>query len=285
MARIAHAALQRLAALKPFPQPAFLYVRYPVVLMHGFGMLAALRRNGHLHDEALNLRLHGAPAFAPNVAPYGTVSVRAGLWKERIERVLHETRAERVNLIAHSMGGLDARYLISRLEMHEAVASLTTISTPHRGSPIAQFLLDQPEVFQSLVTDVCNWMGSTAFEETASDFYTAVTELRPAYMEEHFNPGVPDHPSVTYRSYAGRAGKGAQSGINPLLILFNNLIYNREGENDGFVSVQSARWGEFRGVFEADHIKEVGLSVLPGGSFNSKAFYRSVVQGLAEAGL
>lgn len=285
MARIADAALQRFASLEPFPQPPFIKVRYPVVLMHGFGLLASLRRRGHLHEEAMSLRRHGVPAFAPNVAPYSTVPTRAEMWKKRIERILEETGADKVNLIAHSMGGLDARFLISKLGMHDDVASLVTVSTPHHGSPIANILLEQPERFQVLVTDICNWMGSNTIEEAKADFYAAVTALTCDYMCHTFNPEVPDHPSVRYWSYAGQAGKGTDVPINPILILFNSIIYKAEGPNDGFVSVQSARWGEFRGVIEADHIREVGLQITPGGSFKSNDFYRSVVKHLSEEGL
>ena len=277
-------AFQRIAALAPFPQPAVIPLRHPVILMHGFGLLAALRRHGHLHEEALNLRQHGVLAYAPNVAPYCTVPVRAEMWKERIEAVLEETGADRVNLIAHSMGGLDARYLISQMGMHEVVASLVTVSTPHRGSSIAAITLEQPERLRGWITDLCNWMGTLAIEEPSSDFHTAVTELVPEYVCETFNAAVPDHPDVRYFSYAGRAGRGTDVPLNPFLLVLNNLLYAREGVNDGFVSVESAKWGEFLGTIDADHAREVGIQVIPGGTFKSNAFYRSVAEVLSAEG-
>lgn len=285
MNKITGAALQRFASLVPFPQPQFIRSRYPVVLMHGFGMLAGLRRQGHLHEEAMNLRLHGVRAFAPNVAPYNTVPVRAEMWKSRVQQILEETGAEKVNLIAHSMGGLDARYLISRMEMHRHVASLVTVSTPHHGSPIAAFLFEQPEKIQVVVTDICNWLGSNALSESTSDFLTAVTALTYENVCGTFNPEIPDHPDVVYWSYAGQAGKGTGVPINPFLILFNNIIYKAEGINDGFVSVESAKWGKFMGTIDADHTREVGLNISPGGTFKSKEFYRNVVTLLAKEGL
>ena len=42
-----------------------------------------------------------------------------------------------MHLIAHSMGGLDARHMIVREGMAERVASLTTVGTPHNGTPVA----------------------------------------------------------------------------------------------------------------------------------------------------
>ena len=125
--------------LDPFPQPAIIRVNYPIVLMHGFGTVGSIWRNGHMHDLAMQLRSHGVIAYAPNVPPYSPVPERAAIWQQRLEHVLAETGAEKVNIIAHSMGGLDARYLISVNRFHKRVASLTTVATPHHGSSIASF--------------------------------------------------------------------------------------------------------------------------------------------------
>ncbi len=282
--RVAGAAVHRLSGLEPFPQPDVVVTRYPVLLMHGFGVLGTLRRGGHLHAEALDLRSHGVLAFAPNVAPYNTVSFRAPQWKQRIEQILEQTRAEKLNVIAHSMGGLDARYLISRMGMHAHVASLVTVSTPHHGTAIARSMLDQPDLVRRFVTGMCNWMGTHALSECEADFDTAVRELTPEAVQERFNPEVPDHPEVRYWSYAGRAGRGTEVPINPFLIPQNNALYAREGQNDGFVSVQSAQWGTFLGTYDADHARSVGIK-FANPDFSSRAFYLGIVKMLADNGL
>ena len=153
---VADAAIQRIAGLTPFPQPEYLRLRYPVVLMHGFGVLASIRRGGHLHEEAMSLRSHGVLAFAPNVAPYTVVPTRAAMWKERIERVLEETGADKVNLIAHSMGGLDARYLISRMGMHSRVASSGTATRTASPSKPAKVVRTTQLENASLVSFCCS---------------------------------------------------------------------------------------------------------------------------------
>ncbi|HEX7069634.1 MAG TPA: alpha/beta fold hydrolase [Rhodothermales bacterium] len=285
--KVADAAIHRFSALEPFPQPEVVVTRYPVLMMHGFGVFGTLRRGGHLHAEAMHLRSHGVLAYAPNVAPYNTVAVRVPQWIERIERILEETGAERLNVIAHSMGGLDARWLISRMGYHDRIASLVTISTPHHGSSVASAMLEQPELIRRFITGMCNWMGTNVVEECEADFDTAVRELTPEAMEERFNPRVPDHPDVRYWSYAGRAGRGTGVFINPFLIYQNNLLYAREGENDGFVSVDSARWGTFMGTYDADHARSVGLNVPPGvkAGFEAEEFYLDVVRMLAGEGL
>ena len=283
MAKLTATALKRLAGLEPFPQPAFIRTRHPVVLMHGFGLLAFLAKGGHLHEEAMHLRLHGIAAFAPNVTPYHVIPQRAAMWKDRIEVILSQTSAEKVNLIAHSMGGLDARYLISALGMADRVASLNTISTPHRGSSLALMALKQPERLRELVRNAANWVGENVMEVEA-DFHAALESLTPRAVTTGFNREVPDVDGVYYSSWAGSAGKGALNSINPLFRPFNTWLYSREGVNDGIVSVTSATWGDFRGQIEADHLQQVGIDVLAGSSFSSKSFLLNLVTDLAERG-
>jgi len=277
-------AIRRLTRLEPFPQPEVICVKYPVVLMHGFGLLAFLTRGGHLHEEAMHLRLQGVRAFAPNISPYHVVPQRAGMWKERIEHILSSTKAEKVNLIAHSMGGLDARFLISKLGMHSHVASLTTISTPHRGSSVAQMALQQPEKIRELVQSAANWLGEYATQDE-TDIHSAVENLTPEALSGSFNDEVLDSEDVLYQSYAGSAGKGTLNSINPIFRPINSWMYSREGVNDGFVSVSSARWGNYLGEIEADHLQQIGIDVLPGSSFSSKDFISGVVTDLGNAGL
>lgn len=259
-------------------------LRYPVVLMHGFGLLASMRRGGHLHPEALNLRLHGVLAYAPNVPAYNRVPIRAEIWKQRLESILEETGAQRLNLVAQSMGGLDARYLISKMGMHDVVAALVTVSTPHFGSSVASLVLEQPDRLQERAADFFNWMGITSLEGATADFQASVLELTPEFVRDRFNPEVPDHPAVQYFSYAGRAGKGTEIPVNPVLNVLNRLLYVREGVNDGFVSVESARWGRFMGTIDADHVRQVGIKLLSNSSFDSNEFYCSVARMLADEG-
>lgn len=278
-------AVESLTRLEPHPQPAFIDVRHPIMLMHGFGMLASIRRRGHLHEEAMHLRSHGVQAFAPNVSPYDTVPVRAELWEERLEYILQETGAEQVNIVAHSMGGLDARYLISVLGRHEAVASLTTVSTPHHGSNIACILLEQPERFREMAAAFVDWLGTTTLADASSNVHQALTELTPEHLTETFNPQVPDHPDVRYWSYAGHAGRETEVTLNPFMNMLNRVLHQHEGPNDGFVSVESAQWGSFRGTLPADHAQQVGLRPSDDGPFDAHAFYGEIAEHLAQEGL
>ncbi len=281
MARFTETAIKRIAGLDPFPLPPIIPVRYPVVLMHGFGMIAGLRRGGHYRDSAESLRLRGVRAYAPNVAPYNTVAARGEMWVRRIERIMVETRSSKVNLVAHSMGGLDARWIIAHHGFGDRVASLVTVSTPHRGSSLAEFILSSPERLSKWLTDLANWMGTQVVDDGDADFRTAVAELTPENVANNFNPAVLDDERVRYWSYAGVAGRGCDHTVNPFLRLFNSYLYDREGPNDGMVSAASARWGEFLGELAADHAQQIGASFPGSSGFNNSEFYASVAQLLA----
>jgi len=275
-------ALQRLTGLEPFPQPSLIPVRAPVVLMHGFGVGASFRRGGHLHQEALYLRSRGVRAVAPNVSPYNTVQARTAQWARRLERVLDETGADRLLLVAHSMGGLDARYLITKMGWHDVVDILVTISTPHRGSAVATLVLDQPDLVRRWLTDMADWVGTHILEDGSANIRKALRELTPEHVEARFNPDVPNHPDVTYWSYGCQAGRGTDTPIAPIFRYLNGYLYEREGANDGIVSVRSARWGKYQGTVNADHGRQVGLSSGLASHFDSNAFYASIAENLAQ---
>ncbi|PSQ86250.1 MAG: lipase [Bacteroidetes bacterium QS_3_64_15] len=277
-------ALRRITGLEPSPQPSIIPVRTPIVLMHGFGVGASFRRGGHLHQEALHLRSRGVRAIAPNVSPYSTVCARTAQWDDRLRRVLEEVQTQRLVLVAHSMGGLDARYLISEMGWHEQVDALVTIATPHRGSAVASLVLDQPELVRNWLTDAADWLGTHILEDGSADLRQALTEFTPEYIKNTFNSEVPDHPDVAYWSYGCQAGKGTDAPIAPIFRYSNQYLFEREGTNDGIVSVQSAHWGEYQGTVDADHSRQVGLSPGLASHFDSNAFYASIAKKLADDG-
>ena len=275
---------RRIFEMAPLPQPSLIKTKYPVVLMHGFGALGGISSEGHLHDEAMYLRHYGVWAYAPNVSPYSTIEVRSNYWIERLQFILDETGAEKLNLVAHSMGGLDARYLVHHLNGFEFIASVSTVATPHFGTSVAQKALDQREGVKKWLAQLMNRIGMATKITESPDFLAAVRSLTPAYLEDTFNPKTPDHPDVEYFSWAARAGKGTDVKIHPALAIPNRLIFNAEGENDGLVPVESAKWTGFQGTIDACHARQVGVQ-LKKGEFRSTEFFAYVCRFLAEKGL
>lgn len=136
--------------------------KYPIFMVHGvfFRDFRYFNYWGRIPKE---LKRHGARIYYGNHQSAASVADSGRELSERIMEVLKETGASKVNVIAHSKGGLDTRYAISRLGMSQYVASLTTINTPHRGCEFADYLLDlneevvdQPNVYYQSVGSKLN---------------------------------------------------------------------------------------------------------------------------------
>lgn len=212
------------------------YLKYPIVLVHGFGFRDGKKINYWGRIPKL-LKDKGCKVFYGGQDSCANIEDNALFLKERIEQVLKETGAEKVNIIAHSKGGLEARCLISQMKMDAVIASLTTISTPHRGSvsmeKIPKFVLKIMGFFMNI------WMRIMG--DKHPDAYNAYLSFR-ADSAEKFNEENPDSSNVYYQSYAFAMR-------HDIFLWFTHLIINIiEGENDGLVSVKSAEWGDFKGV-------------------------------------
>ncbi|MEM1271425.1 MAG: lipase, partial [Bacteroidota bacterium] len=141
----------------------------PVILMHGFGTTTHLLKNSAAVGIVEHLRGRGINAHAPYVVPYATIAERAGMWKTHLDEIVANSASDHAHLIGFSMGGLDARYLISVLGAHQNVATLTTVATPHHGSPLASFVLSRPALLKNLIVGSMNRVGTYAFTEAASN--------------------------------------------------------------------------------------------------------------------
>lgn len=238
-----------------------------VVLVHGllgFGQAQKinLKRAGNRrwYFHGLEGRL-GKRVYAPPLPGNGDIEHRAQALAETLAS-MHE---DRIALVAHSMGGLDSRYLIQELDKDHRVAELITLSTPHRGSPLADYYLAETGPFSRLVRRLT---------------LPALTNLTTEYCAA-FNERCPDRPDVRYRSYAGHV---VSTDMPVWLRPWTRLIESAEGANDGVVSVSSSQWGEFQGQLAADHFALAGWNVLPLGRktprFDHLGFYQGLVKGL-----
>jgi len=225
----------------------------PIVLVHGLFGFNQLTLGGlNLADyfrhipEALRQEGHYVPV-PPQLNPSGSIENRA----ENLKRYLNthpEVVGKKVHLIAHSMGGLDCRYMISKLGMAERVISLTTIATPHHGSPIAD-----------LVTDHVDPLLNQFVQSLGVDVH-GIADLRTAFLQD-FNHEVKDIETVRYYAFAGHYEPPPLLKLISLLGLTHDYIAKLEGDNDGLVSVNSARFGEkpanwtYLGTCEANHFR------------------------------
>ena len=187
------------------------------------------------------LTANGVDIITTSVPPSASIEERASRLGADIEQ---KAQGKSVNVIAHSMGGLDARYMISRMNPPNVnVLSLTTIASPHRGSAFADYVFDQigpenlPKVYSAL---------RTLKVETG-----AFSQLTRKYMVGNFNPKTPDRAGVKYFSYGATATPAFWSAFRQS----HRIISDAEGPNDGLVSVASSQWGSYKGtLLDVNHL-------------------------------
>ena len=234
-------------------------------------------------QEALTAQ--GASVITATVPPSSSIADRAARLSAEIASQIEPGSS--VNVVAHSMGGLDARYMIRHCAPPGVdVKSLVTVATPHRGSSFADYVLDEdglvplPRLY-GMMEKV--GLGTEAF-----------AQLTQGYMVNEFNPSTMDDPAVRYFSYGA-----CINGPLPLLSPFRlprRVISEKEGPNDGLVSVESSRWGEYKGTLVGvSHLDLINWSnrlrwTVRGWMgmkrrFNAVAFYLDIADMLAKEGL
>jgi len=258
-------AAQFIAPGLPRPEPR------PVVLVHGILGFDKIRLPGlsidYFRGVARHLDSLGITAHTVRLPPLASVPERARVLADFV----HSLGTDRVDVIAHSLGGLDARWAIAHLGLAPKVASLVTVGTPHRGTPVADLALRGPfDLARKLVSAV-------GIDTGAIDWLTTEALAR-------FNREVPDQPGVRYASVV--AGVRVRGTKMPLALLALHAYLRKvAGANDGLVPLDSQVWGEVLGEIEADHWLQVGWSAQSNPGFDARAFYADVIARLQNLAL
>lgn len=287
------------------PDPVGDAAQYPIVLVHGFmdkggafvGLEDVLRGDGH-KVERVSL---------PPIAP---VAVRAEALAEQVDAILAAHGAAKVNLIGHSMGGLDSRYLVHHLGYADKVASVTTIATPHRGSAVADTVLgwtDTENKWVDWLMDKLVVVLESQFEGGDDEDLIGALEDLSVEKTADFNAETPDAAGVFYQSWAGVSSPIAKwpadveaqcgdvlaaepyyfgFGADRMALMLVPLSSVAGGINDGVVSLHSAQWGRSRGCIPADHldqVKDAGGPLWITG-YDSARFLRNIAFELAKRG-
>ena len=119
--------------------------KYPILLVHGvcFRDFKHLSYWGRIPRE---LERNGATVYFGEHQSARPVQASAEELSQRIRQLTGEGKAEKVNIIAHSKGGLDCRWAMRDPDIAARVASLTTVNTPHQGCEYADYLLNKISV-------------------------------------------------------------------------------------------------------------------------------------------
>ncbi len=259
--------------------------KYPIILVHGifFRDWQLVNYWGRIPATLIK---NGAKVYYGKQQSSLAVADSAAELKKTILDVIKESGAEKVNIIAHSKGGLDSRYAISCLGMDKYVATLTTMNTPHEGCDMVDYLLEKvPDGLKSFLENKYN----TIFHklgDTAPDFMAGVNDLSAINRKEQ-NKKMPDSPNVSYRSYMTVMRESGSAGF-PLNIGYL-LIKKLNGANDGLVWEESAKHGDFtlikpkhkRGISHGDIVDLMRENIE---DFDVREFYVDIVRKLKEQG-
>ena len=266
----------------------FKTTRYPIVLVHGWTGFENIGPLTYFYGVTQHLEDKGFPIFVAVLDPYNSVELRSIQLANQILDFLEQGNASKVNIIAHSQGGLDSRRVISTLGLADKISALATVATPHRGTPIADIALGYlPGPAVDALSFILNYLGAVA-ADSRSDAEASLHSLSQTYVQGVFNPENPNHPDVDYYSWTGKTCPlGFSCGdICDVEIRWSyDLIYLQEGANDGMVPVNSGRWGLYQGTIPADHFDEVGqLAGVTGPNFDHLDFYHGVAEFLRAYG-
>ncbi|MBQ5849225.1 MAG: triacylglycerol lipase, partial [Lachnospiraceae bacterium] len=233
------------------------------------------------------LTYNGATVFYGNHNSAAAVMDSAKELAQRIKEIVQETNCGKINVIAHSKGGLDMRAAIATTDIAPYIASLTTINTPHRGCEFANYLLHKiPKKQQLVVADSYN-KAAAKLGDTNPDFLSAVNDLTSESCNE-FNTKIFNAPNVYYQSVGSKLNRST-SGRFPLNFTYH-LVKLFDGSNDGLVGENSFPWGsdfkmlntrKARGISHGDMIDLNRENIK---DFDVREFYVQLVADLKSKG-
>ena len=263
---------------------------YPILFVHGvcFRDFAFPNYWGRVPHE---LEKNGARVFYGNHGSAASICDSALELVARIKYITDDLGYGKVNIIAHSKGGLDCRYAIAEYGIGDRVASLITVNTPHKGCAYADYLLNKiPMRIQNKVASAYNNVLKRLGDDNP-DFIAAMRDLTESRVLE-ITAGFGDEHGIDGICCISIGSKiNSRTHAKMPMSLTHGFVNKHEGENDGLVSVDSFEWGDdyrfiknnsLRGISHADII-DMTRENIPG--FDVREFYVDLVSELKEKGL
>ena len=257
--------------------------KYPLVFVHGVMLKDIWRIKAFGKIEGI-LKKQGYSVFTSDHDGFGSIENNAEQIKAYIEKTLAATGAERVNIVAHSKGGLDTLYMIDRLGMGDKIASVTFLSTPHRGSSVAVMLYDLPRIIRGPVVFFINFWYRI-FGDKKPDALTVCRQLRASKEDIVKLENLAAHDGIYMQSFSTTLKRGRDDFVMGIPLMISKHYENIPG--DGMVSVESSKYGEYRGDctdISVSHSEIVGFMVKRKKKDKIYGFYISLAEELGQMG-
>ncbi|MCZ8344665.1 MAG: lipase [Leptospira sp.] len=232
---------------------------YPIVLSHGLfgwgensgGVISIVNYWGGMDDY---LRRQGATVYAPGKSAANSNEVRAGQLKSLILNYAAATNySGKFHILGHSQGGLDSRYMVSNLGMVGRTSTLTTLNTPHYGSPIADIVKSVlPSWIQPFVAGIVETLVKIVYGGTNQQNALAALSSLTKEGLVSFNSATPNRSGVKYYSYGSYITipdliQHPLMGILHPACAAGGLFQGQGVTNDGLVPLSSQKWGTWKG--------------------------------------
>lgn len=251
-----------------------LQLKYPVVLIHGLGARNTYGPFEYFYGLPKLLRESKNSVYIANLTAWHTIEHRAQQLKQQIEKHAPNTK---VNLVGHSMGGLDARYLASQLNFEDRIASITTIGTPNSGSSIGDIATGLlPRSAFSFADQILKLIDSSS---------GAFKQVTRSYCTNEFAALAPKSNQVAYFSATTAIRNPLLTNALPIFWLPYRLLNQLEGDNDGFVSVDSSKWGDHICTHHGDHYAQIGQFLGYARGLDYIKFYNEIFRHLKRNGM
>lgn len=179
-----------------------------------------------------------------------------------------------VHLLGHSAGGIVARGFAHKVKTRPVpgleIKSVVTVTTPHRGSRLAQFIFEsqKPSTFWHKAISACGY----DIEKRKPHFALWLPE-----RIEEFNILYPDLPDIAYGSVV--SGMPLRQLPYPLQVLYKGTPRFCDLLTDGIVELESQAWGKIIVQSDLDHGAALGMRTVLSPSLyrrNQKTFEQMV---------
>ena len=255
--------------------------KYPIVLAHGIAakQLRIINAFGSIGKE---LEKEGYQVFVADTDGFGSIEHNAEQLRDFVNRVKILTGAEKVNIIAHSKGGLDSKYMITKLGMEDSVASLTTLCTPHRGSIIASKIWDLPMPLKKLMAFSIDMFYCLFLGDKHPDSMRACEQLRLVNESE-------ETLRFSYKVYCQSYSTTISDMKDCFIMGLPMMVHHHYeiDENDGVVSEKSAQFACYRGKcldIPVSHVQIIDLFAKKEQKDKIYSFYKKVCSELSDMG-